>query len=155
MHALRLADKKKLPLAFDRCMASQFLKQRNASIILHLLYVCNMFLQVASALLVSFAEGSLDGVSVTSNCVTEFRFLWLAGRYLRTLHRLDCLALLPSHRLGCRWLALLAKLLLGGPRLRQSLMGPFEKWRAQLHTRAANTRGCLCVVALFDCSPSQ
>ena len=82
------------------------------------------FLQVASALLVSFAEGSLDGVSVTSIASLKFGFFGLAGDTC-ALDRLDCLVLLLSHRFGRFWLALLAKLLLGGSRLRQSLTTAF------------------------------
>ena len=85
-------------------MAVQRLKQRKAPIF----YVCNMFLQVASALLVSFAEGSLDGVSVTSIASLNFGFFGLAEGYLRTLDRLDCLPLLLSHKFGSLWLALIA-----------------------------------------------
>ena len=97
--------------------------------------------------------GPLPDVS----CVTEFRFLQLDGRYLRTLDRLDCLALLLSHRFESLWLALIAKLSLGSTRLRQSLIRALlevqklelhrrhvshEKWRAQHHTLPANTCGC-------------
>ena len=42
-------------------------------------FVCNMCLQGASALLVSFTEGSLDGVSVTSRASLNFGFFGLAG----------------------------------------------------------------------------
>ena len=76
-------------------------------------------------MLVSFAEGSLDGVSATSIASLHFGFFGSAG-----LDRLDCLAHLLSHRFGSLWLALLAKLLFGGTRLRQSLIRASSKWKS-------------------------
>ena len=82
----------------------------------------------------------------------NFGFLRLGGRYLRTLDRLDCLALLFCHTFGSLWLALSSptpssESHQSPPRSAKNLrkLVPPEKWRAQLpHTCGKYVRLVLC-----------